>query len=62
MDCKHILLNRNSTGEDIDFERRESIHVDGLAFLYKGSWFERQKKAWNEGREAKKTGGRGTCT
>ena len=62
MDCKHILLNRNSTGEDIDFERRESIHVDGLAFLYKGYWFERQKKAWNEGREGKKTGGRGTRT
>ena len=54
MDYKHILLNRNSPGEDTDFERRVSIHVDGLAFLYKGYWFERQKKAWNEGGEGKR--------
>ena len=31
-----------------------SIHVDGLAILYKGYWFEQQEKAWNEGREGKR--------
>ena len=35
MDCKHILLNRNSPGEDTNFERRDRFMLMGWPFFTK---------------------------